>query len=329
MKVIIGKKSYPLDPDVSLLDTLLDAKLAIPYSCKTGVCHSCLIRCLKGKVPKASQLGLKDTLLALNYVKACCCFPLGNMTLSLAKDAELFGRAVVVTKRNISKQICIFQLEPSTPLYYRAGQFINLRRSDGLTRSYSLASIPAHQGPLEIHVQRMKKGEMSNWLLDSVREGDEFDIQGPFGECFFTNFSDDESILMIGTGTGLAPLLGIIRDALDSGYKGSIHLYHGSSGDLGLYCHRELSSMVESFPNITYYPCISGGQVPEGSYITGRASDIAFNQHQDLSDFRVYLCGNPDMVKEAQLKAFLNGAEMQHIYVDPFSYKDNRTQSRF
>jgi ferredoxin-NADP reductase len=65
---------------------------------------------------------------------------------------DLFSPAVVHDIEYLSPDICRIFLEPATPLYYRAGQFMNIRREDGLTRSYSLASVPSLDNRLEYHV---------------------------------------------------------------------------------------------------------------------------------------------------------------------------------
>ena len=82
----------------------------------------------------------------------------------------------------LSPNVCKLLIEPTLTFVYHAGQFINLRRPDGLVRSYSLASLPTEDYFLEIHVQRKGDGAMSNWILDELKAGDELDIQNASGE---------------------------------------------------------------------------------------------------------------------------------------------------
>jgi NAD(P)H-flavin reductase len=121
----------------------------------------------------------------------------------------------------------------------------------------------------------------------------------------------------VGTGTGLAPLIGIARDALRQGHSGPIHLYHGSSTAEGLYLMAELREMDQANANFHYQPCVSRGTVPDGVR-SGRAADLALQDFAKLSGWRVYLCGREDMVKALQKKTFLAGASMQDIFADPF-----------
>lgn len=150
-------------------------------------------------------------------------------------------------------------LDSATPLYYRAGQFVNLRRSNGLVRSYSLASVPRLDDCLDIHVKRLSRGRMSNWIFDDLAPGDSLDVQGPNGECFYVSGCPETPLLLIGNGSGLAPLLGIARDAPASSHEGGIHLSHGSRRHPdGLYLDAELRAMDREHDNFIYLSCVSG-----------------------------------------------------------------------
>lgn len=97
-------------------------------------------------------------------------------------------------------------------------------------------------------------------------------------------------MLLIGTGSGLAPLIGIARDALNQQHTGDIYLYHGSHDAAGLYLVDELREMAEHYPNFHYVPCVSGDDVTE-QYQAGRAVDVALAAHPDLTGWRVFLRG--------------------------------------
>ncbi|GMR20891.1 MAG: FAD-binding oxidoreductase [Gammaproteobacteria bacterium] len=311
----------------TVLDTLLRNRQNVPFSCKNGVCQTCMMRALEGDIPVEAQKGLKNTLLAQNYFLPCCCKPDGELVIESAQDAEIYGRCVIISKTLLSSEICRIELKPANDLYYHAGQFINLRRRDGLVRSYSLASVPKVDDFLELHVKRMENGQMSSWLLNEAGIGTELDIQGPNGGCFYVPGNATQPLLLIGTGTGLAPLLGIIRDALMSGHRGDIYLYHGARKPDGLYLQNHLQIMSERHHNFHYTASLSGRDVPTG-HIEGRADDIALARHTRLNGFGVYLCGDPLMVNSSKRLAYLAGAAMDDIHTDPYEMKDLRTVNR-
>ena len=102
-----------------------------------------------------------------------------------------------------------------------------------------------------------------------LREGDTIEVAGPFGNCFYTSGSADASLLLIGTGSGLAPLYGIVTDALYHGHTGPIRLYHGSWKPEGLYLVDRLRQLSAEHPNFVYVPCVDADARP--GYREGRA----------------------------------------------------------
>jgi NAD(P)H-flavin reductase len=298
-----------------------------PYSCKKGVCQTCILRSTNVPPPAGAQDGLKPTLRQQGYFLACACPVSCDLVLAEPSDADVFGQATVVSKRTLGADVCSVQLEPRTSLDYHAGQFVNLRRPDGLARSYSLASVPYADALLELHVRRMTNGRMSGWIFDELAVGDSIDFYGPSGSCFYVRGRESGDLLLIGTGTGLAPLYGVARDALLSGHTGLVRLFHGSATIAGLYLDRELHALAERFANFRYTPCLDGEEHTP-SAARGRASDMAFAEHHKLDGWRVYLCGAPAMVTSAKKRAYLAGAALADIHADPFELMDLRKAPR-
>src|SRR3569623_1140513 len=155
----------------TVLTALLRAGHAVPNSCRAGACQACLMQATAGPVPAKAQVGLKETLKASGYFMACCCEPAADLTVRLpgAEVAGVRGRVAHVAR--LSRDVGRIRIEVKEPFVYRAGQFGNLVRGDGLIRSYSLASLhPAEGGcpgdpHLELHVRRVAGGAMSTWLV--------------------------------------------------------------------------------------------------------------------------------------------------------------------
>ncbi len=315
-KVIYGGQSYECGTD-SVLDCLTAQGVPVPSSCRSGICQTCLMRTVNGEVPEKAKAGLKPTLAMQNYFLACSCFPESDIEVALPEAGVNRLSAEVVSVERLKPDILGIKLSPSKIFEYRAGQFLNLYKDKTTARSYSLASVPRLDESLAIHVRKVPNGLVSGWLFENLKAGDRIEISEAAGDCFYAPGNPDQNIILIGTGTGLAPLYGIVRDALQSGHRGRLSLYHGGYDVYGFYLVEELKELESRYPNFSYRPCVSEGDAPEG-YAKGMVHEAALAEHPDLSGWRVFLCGNPLMVNAAKKQTFFAGASMREIFADPF-----------
>lgn len=104
------------------------------------------------------------------------------------------------------------------PFEFRAGQHVDLRLTapDGYhaVRSYSIASAPGTSSEIELAIERLDDGEVSPYLHDVAAPGDEIELRGPLGGHFVWSPADGGPLLLIGAGSGLVPLMSMIRHAL-------------------------------------------------------------------------------------------------------------------
>ncbi|MEH6404147.1 MAG: FAD-binding oxidoreductase [Sneathiella sp.] len=307
----------------TVLDVLLSAGADVQHSCKLGRCHTCLLKCSKGDVQPKAQKGLRKSLAYEGYFLACQNELQEDLTIASPDAPTFYQPATILGVEKLSASICRVFLEPDEPFDYQAGQFIGLRRFDGVVRSYSLASIPGLDNVLELHIEKYATGEMSNWIYENAKPGDRIDFQGPNGHCFYMPDQKKGNLLLVGNGTGLAPLLGILKSALSSGHKGKIALYHGSEKISGLYLHSYLKKLEEMHSNLYYFPCISSDGFMEG-FRQSAADQSAFSDFRDLKNWRVYLCGGPSLVNSAKIQAYMQGAATEDIYADTFDLKELR-----
>ena len=273
-----------------------------------------------GIPPAAAQKGLKPQLQQQGYFLACICTPEQDLTFAKPDDTALPKiTATVVDKLPLNDTILRLRIKPETPIDFHPGQFLNLHREDELIRSYSIASLPDEEN-IELHIELIENGRMSGWLHDDVAVGETIRLDGPHGDCFYLGTNPAENMLLVGTGSGLAPLWGILRDALKRGHTGAIHLFHGTRQAERLYLVDELRELANKHPNFHYTPCISGEDVPDFCE-AGRCNEVALKYYPKLTGWRLFLCGNPDMVNGMKKKGFLAGANLTDIHADPFIIK--------
>jgi ferredoxin-NADP reductase len=98
---------------------------------------------------------------------------------------------------------------------HRAGQHVDLRLTapDGYQaiRSYSIASAPSHSGEIELAIERLVDGEVSPFFHDVADMGDEIELRGPLGGHFVWSTVDGGPLLLMGGGSGLVPLMAMVR----------------------------------------------------------------------------------------------------------------------
>lgn len=299
----------------SVLDALLRSGVEVAHACKAGSCGSCLLRAVEGEVPSRAQTGLKDSWKARGYFLACVCQPAGDLTAApVGGDARM--AATITSLKPLSRDVLRVRLVCDSPLDFRPGQYVTLVRDTGLARSYSIASLP-EEGEIELHVRRIPNGRMSTWLYEEARAGARAMLQGPSGECFYVPGREDQPMLLTGAGTGLAPLYGIVRDALRSGHRGPIHLLHGALRPAGLYLCEELAAMAAAHANFTYTASVLEADSP-GAFVTGSIDGILAERFPQLNGWRGFVCGDPALVRSLKKKLFLSGMATRDIYADAF-----------
>jgi len=320
MSIITYKdEHYSCEKDETVLACLLRHRVFVPNACQSGVCQSCMMKAVQGTPPEVAQTGLKDTLVAQNHFLACICKPKEDLEVSLYDASKDWMLAEVVEKSLLNESVVRLRLKPQHKLDYQAGQFINLKGQDGTSiRSYSLASLPT-EDTLELHIKRVPEGKVSSYLHDIVGVGDSLSMMGAMGDCFYTERDLEQPLLLVGVGTGLAPLYGVARDALAKGHTGSIDVYHGSLATQGLYYIDELRTLSQQHEQLSYIPCVLHGDSPEGGQ-QGDIQSIVKMNLPDLKGYRVYVCGDPQIVDAIKKQCFMSGASMADIYSDPFDF---------
>lgn len=299
-------------PNETVLDCLLRHGHPIPHSCKAGACQSCL---MKSNTILPST-GLKDTLTAQGYFLACTHRPTEDITVE-TPAAGLRRPARIANLELLNETVMRVLVQPGEPLNYFPGQYITLFRDDGLARSYSIASL-AHEDQLELHVRKVPGGAMSEWLHNPATAGSAVSLQGPTGNCFYIPGSCDEPLILAGAGTGLAPLYGILRDALAKDHQGPIWLFHAALTAAGLYLTEELLRLQSRHANFRYIRSVLREPESSGGAEVGQLHDSILNRFPKLSGWKGYICGDPALVNSLRKKFFLAGMASKSIYADAF-----------
>jgi ferredoxin-NADP reductase len=217
----------------------------------------------------------------------------GRLTWQLATVVELVDE----TARSTS---LVLEL-PAWP-GHRAGQHVDVRLTaeDGYQaqRSYSIASAPEDQN-LVLTVERLEDGEVSPYLVDELRPGDELELRGPIGGYFVWDQSSGGPLLLIAGGSGVVPFRAMLRHRLAAGGNTAVRvLYSARSLDEALYREEFLS--LASNEHIRVHWALTRAWPDTWQGYRGRVTRELLRDVSWPTDERplIYICGPTPFVEE-------------------------------
>jgi CDP-4-dehydro-6-deoxyglucose reductase len=321
--------SFSAAPGQSLLDAALDASLNLPHSCKGGNCGSCRARLLQGEIdyPNGPPLGLSDAEIAEGYVLLCQARARTDLSIETLRistpDQILTKRLPARIERAVALSHDVMGLYLKRPaaeaFEFKAGQYIDVMLSGGRRRSFSIASPPHDSRLLELHVRRVEGGEFSAPLFDDERRGTLLTIEGPLGQFAYRDGASP--MLLVGGGTGLAPLLSMMRHVVENGIERDLKLYWGVRAERDLYARAALEDLMKRARAglFRYVPVLSEAS-PEWQGRRGFVHQAVLEDVQTMEGYEVYAAGPPAMIEAVRRDFGRRGAAPDRLYFDSFDY---------
>jgi 3-ketosteroid 9alpha-monooxygenase subunit B len=195
---------------------------------------------------------------------------------------------------------------------YRPGQYLTVRVPDGgghVARCYSLSSSPHTDPDLKITVKRVRDGRASNWICDEVRAGATLELAPPAGA--FTPVSLDEDLLLLAGGSGITPVMGIIKSVLARG-RGRLALVYANRDAHSVIFAGELAALRERHGDrltVTHWLDSERG-VPEAGSL---AALLTAWRERDA-----YVCGPDPFVAVARLALREAGVPDDRVRIERF-----------
>lgn len=303
----VAGKRWTVAPASNLLDALNAEGCNVPYSCRAGSCHACLVRCLAGEPADARPEALDPLRRAEGWRLSCQCLVVQDLVVEVFDPARDGIEAEVVGLDWPAPDVLRLRLSPRRPLRYAAGQHLLLWNDEGVARPYSLASVPGLDDCLEFHLDCRKPGRFSDRarrlrLGDSLRLGE---LHG--GALHYDPAWDGRPLLLLANGTGLAPLWGLLREALRQHHQGAIRLIHLAHDGAGHYLAGPLAELAAAHPALEV-KLVTPAELPEV-----------------LAQFRLVsrqtvalLCGQPASVEDFARRLYLAGLPRNQLLADTF-----------
>lgn len=218
--------------------------------------------------------------------------------------------ATIVEVRQETSSVKIFFFKISTPLSFLCGQFVMLtipgyvdKAGKGPRRAYSIASAPQDE-LLELVIKINPAPSLSS-ELDLLKKGDVVEIDGPYGKFVFD--TKEQNLLFVAGGTGIAPLVSMIRFCQSQ--KKNMCLLFGVKTERDIMYRKELDLLQKKEVLKVVY-CLSQ-EVREG-FVAGRVTKILQQEAQNKND--VYVCGSPGFVKDVVFVLDSVGIAKEHIH---------------
>jgi CDP-4-dehydro-6-deoxyglucose reductase len=313
-----------------LLDAALRQGIILPYGCRNGTCGSCMGSVLSGSVvyPQGTPLALGEHDAAAGRSLFCQAQPASDLEIMVrevdsARDIETrtFPCRVEKLEHLAHDVIRIYLKLPSSDrMQFLAGQFIEVLIEGHEPRAFSIANAPHDDSMVELHIRFVEGGLFTDQVFHSMREKAMWRIRGPLGTFFLREDSARPAIL-IGGGTGFAPLKGMLEHAFRTGLDKPLHLFWGVRARRDLYLDNLPRQWLQGHTNFQYTPVLSQPQPGDDwQGATGYVTDEVLTQYADLSGYDVYMSGPPSMVQAGHELFMQHGLDETRFFSDAFVY---------
>jgi CDP-4-dehydro-6-deoxyglucose reductase len=331
VNIVSSGKTFVVNEGESILTAALRHGVMLPYSCKNGTCGSCKGVVHEGEVhyPFHPPIALERTDMAEGCALMCQAEPIEDLKIEVREiEAVRDIQVRLLPTRVIEKELLasnVMRLRLKLPraqrLQFLAGQYVDVLLSGGKRRAFSIASCPSLEDEIELHIRHVDGGDFTGFVFDQLAVRDILRLEGPQGNFFIRNDKAQRPMILMGGGTGFAPLKSMIENLLEQGDERQIQLYWGAQSRDELYLDDLATQWAREHPHIVYRRAISGSTTGTGTQaFQGFVHEAVVNDFPDLSGHDVYMSGPPAMIDAARLAFMDCGLDSRRLYYDSFEF---------
>lgn len=325
--------SFECPDEQNLLAAAALANIVLPAQCGQGNCGTCYAEVSHGDftLGKHNANALSQDQAEAGGTLLCCTFPKSAMRLTvpfnhdrIMLSAIPIRTARITTLESVGENTLRLELQlladedGSVAANFEPGQFMELEVPGlSIKRAYSLANTPNWDGRLEFLIRLQAGGLFSGWLREQAAVGQTLLVHGPKG-AFGLNESGLRPRWFLAGGTGLAPMLSMLRRMAEFQEPHPAKLYFGANRIADLFCLSELTALQTELPQLQVVYCVWQAE-PDWQGFTGTPVDALA---QDLACAAqlpdIYLCGPPGLIDAAVAAAKSHGVPDTQVFSERF-----------
>ena len=309
------------DEEEAVLDAAFRHGYNLVYGCREGQCSACKAYLLEGEVvlKPYSTFALSESEESNGYTLLCRAMPEEDLVVELLHfDPENYrleneirdGRATVTALESLTHDISRLELEVTEPagFSFLPGQYVDVWVPDSdARRSFSMANLPG-DGRIELIIKRYPGGRFSGLLEGEIAPGDVLGFTGPYGA--FHLRESERPILMVAGGSGMAPILSLLRSLAEQGTERPVRFFYGARSAHDLFYVDLIEELGARLADFEFVPVLGFVHEPCGEFLASGA----------MGDPEIYMCGPPPMIDAMQeLAVERHGIDEAQIFHDKFT----------
>ena len=323
MQLVVAPQNLRLNiqSGQNLLDVLRENAVPISYSCMSGRCGTCRCKVTQGQVQHSGPENGRPEMDQDAYVLACqsvltdsCTIEIPDMDEVVVHPAKII-KGTVLAIEELTHDIRRLRIKPAKPMAFSPGQYATLQFTPDHIRPYSWAGLP-NDDEMEFHIRQVPGGRVTDYVFSSLKVGDAVRISGPMGTAYLRQ-KHTGPMLCVGGGTGIAPIVSIVRGAMAADMHNPVHVYFGVRSQEDSYDLERLRRLAQEHGNMTLHVVVATGPVHEGLR-SGLVTDAIQKDFSALNNFIGYFCGAPAMVEALSSLAQSLGMPLDNIHADAF-----------